>query len=237
MPVEQLKARLASLGGAPGRGRPFFTLAYAQSLDGSLAAVSGHPLRLSSDPALELTHQLRALHDGILVGVDTVIADDPRLDVRLAEGASPQPIVLDSQLRIPSQCVLLTERRPWIATTPSADPARRLELEAMGAVVLVVEGDARGWVDLHRLAEALLGRGLRSVMVEGGERTISSFLRARLADHAMVTVAPRLIGGLNLGRSGLLDDVSPRLIDWEVARTGEDLLIGGPVAYAEGEVP
>ena len=81
--------------------RPRVTLTYAQSLDGSITARSGAPLSLSGAESLHYTHQLRAAHDAILVGIGTVLSDDPRLDVRLVTGPSPRPIVLDSELRCP----------------------------------------------------------------------------------------------------------------------------------------
>src|SRR5687768_14040118 len=82
--------------------RPFVTLSYAQSLDGSIAVNSGASLALSGLESTCLTHQLRSLHDGILVGISTVLTDNPQLSVREWDGPSPQPIVLDSHLRMPA---------------------------------------------------------------------------------------------------------------------------------------
>src|SRR4030095_2122097 len=75
---------------------PCVTLSYAQSLDGSIAGCTGEPLGISGGPALDFTHRLRAMHDAILVGVNTVLTDDPRLTVRRVEGPNPRPIVVDS---------------------------------------------------------------------------------------------------------------------------------------------
>jgi riboflavin biosynthesis pyrimidine reductase len=106
----------------PPQGRPFVTLAYAQSIDGSIARERGERYTLSGPDSLRLTHMLRSCHDAILVGVGTVLADDPALSVRMVEGRDPQPVVVDSQLRPPLASRLLTRagRRPWIAT---AEPA------------------------------------------------------------------------------------------------------------------
>ena len=82
-------------------GRPFVTLSYAQSLDGSIADRPGRPLALSGPQAMALTHGLRAAHEAILVGIGTVLADNPRLNVRLVDGPDPQPMVVDSRLRFP----------------------------------------------------------------------------------------------------------------------------------------
>ena len=102
----------------PGSGRPHVTLSYAQSWDGSITTIPGESLALSSETGMQMTHQLRSLHDGILVGIGTVLADDPRLTVREWTGNDPQPIVLDSQLRIPSSSRLCqTEnQRCWVLT-------------------------------------------------------------------------------------------------------------------------
>ncbi|MGH9336192.1 MAG: RibD family protein, partial [Vicinamibacteria bacterium] len=88
-------------------GRPFVTLAYAQSLDGSIAGEGNRPLSLSCERSQKLTHELRACHDAILVGIGTVLADNPRLIVRLVNGEDPRPIVVDSRLRIPRDARLL----------------------------------------------------------------------------------------------------------------------------------
>ena len=90
-------------------GRPFVTLTYAQSLDGSIARVPGKRLQLSGPEAQAMTHRLRAVNDAILVGIGTVLADNPRLTVRLAEGSDPQPVILDSKLRFPLDANLPTE--------------------------------------------------------------------------------------------------------------------------------
>ena len=84
--------------------RPFVTVSYAQSVDGSIAGRNRLPIRLSGPAAMRLTHRLRAVHDAILVGIETVLADDPRLTVRLVAGPNPRPIVLDTQLRTPPGC-------------------------------------------------------------------------------------------------------------------------------------
>ena len=97
-PLDALAERLA---GFHASDRPFVSLSYAQSLDGSLAAKPGAPTRLSGTQANELTHRLRAAHDAILVGIGTILADDPQLTVRGVPGLQPRPVVLDSRLRTP----------------------------------------------------------------------------------------------------------------------------------------
>src|SRR4029079_19395558 len=104
----------------PRTDRPFVTLAYAQSVAGSIALEPGRPFALSGPESMRLTHALRAAHDGILIGIGTLLSDDPRLTVRLVQGKSPQPVVVDSQLRTPLQARLFNgvpPRAAWIAAT------------------------------------------------------------------------------------------------------------------------
>jgi len=179
-------------------GRPSVTLTYAQSLDGSIADRPGRPLALSGSQAMAMTHGLRALHQAILVGIGTVLADNPRLNVRLAPGEDPQAVVVDSRLRFPPYANLLKDRRsPWIATHEEAEAERQHALEAAGARVLRLPG-SNGWVDLAALLEHLGSIGVNSLMVEGGAQIINSFLSSRLVDQVVLTVAPLLVGGLRV---------------------------------------
>jgi riboflavin-specific deaminase-like protein len=210
-------------------GRPFVTLSYAQSLDGSIADRPGRPLALSGPQAMALTHGLRTLHQAILVGIGTVLADNPRLNVRLVEGPDPQPVVVDSRLRFPPYANLLKNRRtPLIATTEGADPERQHPLEAAGARVLRLPG-SNGWVDLAGLLGQLGSMGINSVMVEGGAQIITSFLASRLVDQVILTIAPLLVGGLRV-----VDHLSrssrrrfPRLQRLSYQQLGDDLVLRG----------
>lgn len=220
-------------------GRPLVTLSYAQSLDGSLALSRGAPLAISSPETQRLTHQLRAQHDAILVGIGTALADDPRLNVRLVEGADPQPVVLDSRLRIPLAARLLSGvRKPWIACLPDADKIQQERLAALGAQVLLLPADAAGGVSLPDLLRVLAQRGVCSLMVEGGTQVITRFLASRLVDQAVITLAPFFAGGLSVvenplaqpGRDG--KDALPQLDPFEFTRLGADLVIWGRVNYS-----
>jgi GTP cyclohydrolase II len=221
------------------RERPFATLSYAQSLDGCSAAMGNRPLAISCGAARGFTHHLRAAHDAILVGIGTVLADDPRLTVREAEGADPQPIVVDSRLRFPLDAALLAHpsRRVWIATTPQANPARMRRLEALGAQLLVVPMDAKERVDLAALFALLRSRGIRNLMIEGGGRVLTHVVEQRLFDLLVLTIAPIMVGG------------TPALAPHQCARNrehtrlerpnylqvGDDMVIwGAPQATVEG---
>lgn len=223
----------ASLAGAEEHrrktGLPLVTLSYAQSLDGSLTLRRGKPFALSGPQSLELTHRLRAAHDGILVGIGTVLADNPRLNVRLAKGPSPQPVVLDSQLRIPPDARLLTGEglRPWIAATTGFE--RALILERAGAKILSFSPDEQGKIPLHDMLRCLADLGMNSLMVEGGARVITAFLSQRLADLAVITVAPLWLGGLRalevpIGEQGLV------LEDPGYEQLGRDMVVWGRIS-------
>lgn len=218
-------------------GRPFVTLSYAQSLDGCVAARRGQPLALSGSQSLTLTHQLRAAHDAILVGIGTVLADNPRLSVRLVDGENPQPVVVDSRLRFPLDANLLQNHTlsPWVATCEQADEDRQQVLEGAGARVLRLPADANGRVGLAALVKRLGELGIKRLMVEGGARVITSFLAARLVDCLVLTVAPILVGGLHaVDRLGGSDRLSfPRLYHPHYERLGEDLIVWGRLAWGK----
>jgi 3,4-dihydroxy 2-butanone 4-phosphate synthase/GTP cyclohydrolase II len=213
------------------RSRPFVTLAYAQSLDGSIAGEGNRPLRLSSPGSLQLAHELRAAHDAILVGIGTVLADNPRLNVRLASGDDPRPIVVDSRLRIPRDAHLLQNGRGvWLATTEAAAAATEVELQSRGATVLRLRALENGWVDLDALLTRLSRRGVLHVLVEGGARILTSFLESKLVDYVVVTLSPRFVGGVRPLESRELSP-SPSLVPWRSERVGEDLVVAGGLVF------
>jgi GTP cyclohydrolase II len=211
---------------------PFVTLSYAQSLDGSISLGADASLPLSGRESLEMTHRIRARHDAILVGIGTVIADDPRLSVRLHSGDDPQPIVLDSQLRFPTDAQLLASpTSPWILAQERAPLDKQVALESAGARVLrVASAPARG-LHLPTVLSALRDQGIRSVMVEGGARVITSFLRERLVDLLIVTIAPVIVGGLRGVESpvGSAGEGILKLEQIHHASYGPDLVIWGPI--------
>jgi GTP cyclohydrolase II len=208
-------------------GRPLVMLSYAQSLDGSIAARRGETLVLSGPESKRLTHRLRAASDAILVGIGTVLADDPRLTARLAGDEHPQPVVVDSRLRFPLDARLFGHptRKPWIAAGERADPARAQALEAAGASILRLPEQPDGRVDLGALLDRLGHRGIASLMVEGGSAIITSFLAGRLADQLVLTIAPRLVGGLRAVEGPLIDEVHLRdVLSWQA---GADIIVWG----------
>jgi 3,4-dihydroxy 2-butanone 4-phosphate synthase/GTP cyclohydrolase II len=213
---------------------PFVTLTYAQSMEGSIAVNAGVPFALSSQPALTLTHYLRAHHDGLLVGVNTLLADDPQLNVRYCAGENPRPIIVDSQLRTPPDCRLLAPDRqpPLILTTTESDPVRATLLTGCGATIVRVAADAEGGVDIRQALAALPGLGIRTLMVEGGAKIISTFLKQHLVNYCVITITPRIIGGVKAIEGLCAAGEAPlTLADCHYQPLGADLIAYGPVQY------
>lgn len=176
---------------------PVVTLSWAQSSAGAIAAAGGAPTALSGPASLALTHRLRGIHGAILVGIDTVLSDDPQLSVRLAAGPQPQPVVLDSRLRFPIHARLLArlDRKPWIFHAGVAGAAAEEKLVRAGARLFPVAHSAAG-LDLREVLRSLRASGIESVMVEGGARVLRAFMSLGLAAHAVITVSPSDITGV-----------------------------------------
>jgi GTP cyclohydrolase II len=175
--------------------RPLVTVHYAQTLDGRIASRTGDSRWVSGESSLRLAHELRAAHDAVLVGIGTVLADDPKLTVRLVPGASPVRVVVDSHLRIPADANVLTEDgRTIVATTPHSSETRAASIRERGAEVLRVKADADGHVDLRDLLAELRREGIRSVLIEGGRGIITAALREHVVDRLTVCIAPKVIG-------------------------------------------
>ncbi len=229
--AEAASLRQKSLAHHQQTGRPYVTLTYAQSLDGAIAARPGHPLALSCRESQTMTHVLRASHDAILVGIGTVLADNPSLTVRLVAGQNPQPVVLDSRLRFPHFSKLFQQkaRPPWIITSMEAEAARQSSLENLGAKVYRLPAGDNGGIDIQQLLQLLGDMGISGIMVEGGAQIISSFLAGQAVDHLIITIAPVLVGGVRaLDFSHLpRPKVFPRLSNVDYQRIGEDLVVRG----------
>ena len=214
---------------------PSVTLSYAQSLDGSIAAEPGKPLQLSNPKSQALTHRLRSMHDAVLVGINTLLSDDPRLTVRLVAGKNPQPVVLDSRLRSPLEARLLRPPcvPPIIATTQEASAVREKQLRAAGADVVRLPSQPSGRVDLHMLLRHLYELGFRSLMVEGGAGVITEFMACHLVDRMIITIAPQFIGGLTAVKPSLPKTPgSGRLTNVQYESFAGDLVV-----YADLEKP
>jgi 2,5-diamino-6-(ribosylamino)-4(3H)-pyrimidinone 5'-phosphate reductase len=176
----------------------------AMTVDGKIATASGDS-KISSKEDLVRVHKLRASVDAILVGISTILADDPRLTVRLVKGRNPARVIVDSRGRIPvdSQIMRTASKIKTIVAVTSQAPEEKIrELEDMRAQVLVLSEGKRGQsaavphgVNLKELFRRLGKMGLRRVLVEGGGELNWSILRLGLVDELVVTVAPKIAGG------------------------------------------
>ncbi len=227
------------------QGRPLVTLKVATTLDGRLATVTGHSRWISGEASRRRVHELRAGNDAVLVGVGTVLADDPLLTVRHADGRSPLRVVLDSRLRTPADARLLAtageapvllahtaEGRAGVAALAGRDGVELLECPAAD----------RSRVDLARVLDRLAARGVLSLLVEGGAAVHGAFIATGLADRAVLFVAPRVFGS---GQSWLAFDGvrkvgdGPTLTDLVVERLETDIVIQGRFSHSpdfEGRV-
>ena len=211
-------------------GRPLVVLKSALTLDGKTATASGDSRWVTSPPARRMVHRLRAGLDAVMVGVGTLLADDPELTVRLVKGRSPLRIVVDSDLRTPLSARVLTAPRDGgvLVATVCTDGARIAALTAAGAEVLVC-GSRNGRVDLADLLARLGARGVQSILLEGGETLAGEMLRSGLIDKFLFFFAPKLVGGDGKGLfagtgAGLMSQALP-LRFGKINRVGGDLLL------------
>ncbi len=227
--IEDLRACLSRSKAFRARhNRPFITVSYAQSVDGSIASKNRLPIQLSGPESAVLTHQIRAACDAILIGVGTLLADDPRLTVRLAEGGNPQPIVLDTHLRTPVSARLVTQsdHSPWIIKAQDNHSDRIEVLKNAGATPLPCATGRDGKIDLHALMAILDEKQVNSIMVEGGAKVITSFVHSELIDQFIITVSPRLVGGLPvIDSSGLNLNSNLMLGHVSYQSLGNDLIL------------
>jgi diaminohydroxyphosphoribosylaminopyrimidine deaminase/5-amino-6-(5-phosphoribosylamino)uracil reductase len=180
-------------------GRPLFTLKLATTLDGRIATRSGESRWITGETARAMAHRLRAFHDGVLVGSETVLADDPQLTCRLPglERRSPVRIVADRRLRLPlaSRLVATAGETPtWVVTSTDAPAAKTEALAATGVTVIALPTVADPLAAVRALAAALADHGLTRVLIEGGGVIAGSFLAAGLVDRLEWFRAPRIIG-------------------------------------------
>jgi len=184
---------IARVAGAS-RDRPFVVAQLGQSLDGRIATLSGESQWINGSSALDHVHALRAAVDAVIVGVGTVIADDPRLTVRRVAGRHPARVVIDPSCRIPAHAKCLADdgvRRVVVRSGGSAP------IDGVEAVMVKAE---KGVLPPHAILAALSEIGLNSLLIEGGAHTISSFLDASAVDRLHVLVAPVILGS---GKPGI----------------------------------
>lgn len=224
--------------------RPFVTLKAAASLDGKVATRSGDSRWISSEASRNYVHRLRQAMDGVMVGIGTVLKDDPLLTVRLPGGKKnrqPLRVIVDSRLRIPlhSQLVRTAGQYPTlVATTPAASLSRRRRLAEANVEIAIIPKDARGHVSLRGLMSELARRGVVSLLLEGGSTLNASALRESVVDRLLFFLAPKIIGGQRVpgafGGDGALrvKDARPVKV-MKVGRIGPDILIEAALGERE----
>jgi diaminohydroxyphosphoribosylaminopyrimidine deaminase / 5-amino-6-(5-phosphoribosylamino)uracil reductase len=217
-------------------GRPWVIAKAACSLDGKIATAGGESQWLTGEAARAFGHRLRHQVDAILVGIDTVLADDPQLTTRMPRGRGSDPIrlVLDSRLRLPLTARLLHLDSPaatWLACTAAAPPDKVREIERLGAEVLVLP-QVEGRVSLDAMLRMLGQRQVQSLLVEGGAEVLGSFFDQNLIQMFHFFYAPKFLGGQKarevIGGRGvnLLKDAHEAR-DLRIRRLGPDLHISG----------
>lgn len=219
--------------------KPFVLYKAAMSLDGKTACYTGDSQWISSETSREEVHRLRGQYAGIMVGIGTILGDDPRLLADIPGMEDPVRIVADSQLRIPLSARVLHEPGHTIVLTTSHSPEeKRKQVQALGADIIISDG-LHGEVDLPLAMTCLAMSGIDSILLEGGSTLAAAALEAGIIDKICFYTAPLLIGGgrapTPLGGWGaphLANAVRLRDVTWEPS--GEDLKI---IAYIDREKP
>ena len=219
--------------------RPFVSLKFAETLDGKLATVARDSHFVTGQEAHVYSHYLRKTHDAILVGIGTVLDDDPELTTRLVEGKNPVRIVLDSRAQIPLAAkVLQGETKTLLVTGPEADAEKCKTLQGLQNVEVLTLPCEDGKISIPALLQALYEHGIASVLVEGGSEVLGSFLDAGMADRVYAFIAPKLVGGKNalpsIGGRGIGEmSRCASVIEPELVTLGKDWLITGRIVFGK----
>jgi diaminohydroxyphosphoribosylaminopyrimidine deaminase/5-amino-6-(5-phosphoribosylamino)uracil reductase len=215
------------------RRLPFVTLKLAATLDGKIATVSGDARWISNVESRQWVHRLRNQVDAVLVGVETVRADDPQLTCRIPGGRNPWRVVLDSRLRIPISARVLRQRGPGktiVAATGGVSAAKASAIEALGAQVwrLPMRHHRVSWLPLLK---KLASSGIVSVMIEGGASIAASALKEKIVDKIVFFYAPKILGGDGrvmvdaLGIRRMRQSIPVK--ELQVRKSGGDLIVSG----------
>ena len=221
-------------------GRPFVVLKSALTMDGWTATATGHSHWVSNEKSRRFVHRLRDRLDGVLVGVGTVLADDPMLTTRLKRGVGKDPvrIVVDTHLRIPHEAKVLNSESsaPTLIAVGADVPPQHLRSVEREGVTNLLCPTKEGWIDLPALMDILGGMDITSILVEGGSTLIGSMIREGLIDKFYIFKAPKILGGndgfpMASGPGPRKMNDCLRLRDMKVRRFGDDILVRGYPAY------
>ena len=209
---------------------PFVTIKVAMSADGRIATSSGDSKYITSTEARKVVHQLRTEADAVLVGVNTVIRDNPQLTPRLVQGKDPLKIVLDSTLKMPEKCNLMKEPSKLLVATTNKASKSKLDALRQKGVNIITLNQKNGMVDLKQLMEELGKREMTSVMIEGGTEVNSSAIKAGIVDKIVIFAAPKIIGSGKgaIGNLGITKiNKAINLKNTKTEKVGNDLMIEG----------
>ncbi|WP_444313570.1 bifunctional diaminohydroxyphosphoribosylaminopyrimidine deaminase/5-amino-6-(5-phosphoribosylamino)uracil reductase RibD [Megamonas funiformis] len=216
--------------------KPFVVLKAAMTLDGKIATATGQSKWITNETSRAYGYKLRDIYDGIMVGINTVIEDNPMLTARVDGGKNPIRIVVDSSLKIDINANVVQDKsaKTIIATTDKADKDKILKLQAQDVDVIVVDKDENDKVDIEKLLDILGKKNICSILVEGGATLSGSFVAKKLVDKVYFFIAPKIIGGKEaktpVAGTGILNlQEALALKDIQIEKLEEDILIIGRV--------
>ncbi len=216
--------------------KPFVVLKVAMTLDGKIATATGQSKWITNETSRAYGYKLRDIYDGIMVGINTVIEDNPMLTARVDGGKNPIRIVVDSSLRIDINANVVQDKsaKTIIATTDKADKDKILKLQAQDVDVIVVDKDENDKVDIEKLLDILGQQNICSILVEGGATLSGSFVARKLVDKVYFFIAPKIVGGKEaktpVAGTGILNlQEALALKDIQIEKLEEDILIIGRV--------
>lgn len=216
--------------------KPFVVLKAAMTLDGKIATATGQSKWITNETSRAYGYKLRDIYDGIMVGINTVIEDNPMLTARVDGGKNPIRIVVDSSLKIDINANVVQDKsaKTIIATTDKADKDKILKLQAQDVDVIVVDKDKNDKVDIEKLLDILGQQNICSILVEGGATLSGSFVAKKLVDKVYFFIAPKIIGGKEaktpVAGTGILNlQEALTLKDIQFEKLEEDILIIGRV--------
>lgn len=216
--------------------KPFIVLKAAMTLDGKIATATGQSKWITNETSRAYGYKLRDIYDGIMVGINTVIEDNPMLTARVDGRKNPIRIVVDSSLKIDINANVVQDKsaKTIIATTDKADKDKILKLQAQDIDVIVVDKDENDKVDIEKLLDILGQQNICSILVEGGATLSGSFVAKKLVDKVYFFIAPKIIGGKEaktpVAGTGILNlQEALALKDIQIEKLEEDILIIGRV--------
>lgn len=220
---------------------PYVVLKSAMTLDGKIATFTGDSKWITSEESRKKVHQIRADLDAVMVGIHTVVNDDPSLNVRLVKGQDPIRIVVDSKLKIPKRARILhldSEARTIIATTKDHDSENYDYISKLPNVEIIIIKAKDGRVDLSDLLQELYERNISSILLEGGGNLNYSMLKNNFISKVLIFIAPKLIGGqksiTSIEGDGI--ELMANAIDiknMKIRKIGPDILVKGDICLPE----